>query len=102
MATLTIELTADQEERVRAEAERHGMEVPRYVQALIGLTLTREPERLQAFLRPPEAEPEGAKDAKTPTSVGENPPIWERFILAANEIPEEERARMPADGSEEL
>src|SRR5262249_19579749 len=86
---------------LREEAGRRGMDVPQYVEAVIGFTLAHELEHLRAFLQPPGEEPEGV--GESPAVPGpEGPPIWERFILAARAIPEEERAKMPADGSTQL
>jgi len=76
-----IELPTELEERLRAEAERRGLEIGDYVRPALE-TLANQPA---AQLR--------ERTAK---------PIWETAAELLADLPEEELARLPADGSEQI
>jgi hypothetical protein len=85
MASLTIEVTPEMEDHLRAEAEKRGMSLETYAQTVLADQLADAPE------------PPSAPEIETTIT-----PIWEVITELMQDIPEEELQRLPPDLSENL
>jgi hypothetical protein len=91
MPALIIELTDEQEARLREIAEARGIDAPECARALLG-QLLGDPDIRS---REDGAEPR----ARQPSNLPGGKPLWMRVVEAGMALPVEERARIPRDGS---
>jgi Ribbon-helix-helix domain len=93
METITIELTPEQ----KSLLETLSRETGKTVTALIREAL----EGLQEHVRPvpPNGGPNGSPTEPVKAPEEPHKPIWETFIEASREIPDEELDRLPTDGA---
>lgn len=91
MPAVTIEITDQQEARLRELAEERGLDTPECASLLLGQVLDAphiSPER------------DGVEPASGAASNGsDRKPVWLRAVEAGESLPAEERARIPRDGS---
>ena len=93
METITIELTSEQKSLLETLSRETGKTVTALIQeALEGLKEHRRPV-------PPNGGPNGSHTAPVKEPEEPHKPIWETFIEASREIPDEELARLPTDGA---
>ena len=93
METITIELTPEQKSLLEALSRETGKSVTALIQeALEGLQELARPVRLKGDTNGSHTEP--VKETEEP-----HKPIWETFIEASREIPDEELDRLPTDGA---
>ena len=91
MHALTIQLTDQQDARLREIAEERGLDPPECARALLERMLETPDSRSPAG--------DGQPAAGQLPSEPERKPIWKRAVEAGLSIPPEERARLPQDGA---
>lgn len=90
MPNLTIELTDQEQARLKALAEARGVDLPECARALlVGLLSDSDLPPAQEAVEPLE----------TPSAAPDRKPLWKRAVEAGMAIPVEEAARLPRDGS---
>jgi hypothetical protein len=94
MDTTPFDLTPEQKGMLAALARETGRPIP----TLIAQALAALQEHVQ---RPPETGAANGHEATPPAAVPHEArtPIWEAFIAASQEIPDEELDLLPTDGA---
>jgi serine/threonine protein kinase HipA of HipAB toxin-antitoxin module len=84
MSSLTIDLTPEMDERLQARANQEGVAIADLVRTVLETMLA----------------PEDSMQTEEPR-VEAARPIWEKLAAIANEVPEEEIAKLPTDLAEQ-